>query len=114
MEYVNLGKTNIRISKIGLGTWQWGSASWGYGKSYFFEDIKEAFKTAIDNGINFIDTAEIYGDGESGEIIGRLSEGYRENLVIATKVSPMHLTYRGVLRAFEGSTKRLQTNLMHH
>ena len=107
MEYSTLGKTNIKISKIGLGTWQWGSSSWGYGKTYFLEDLKEAFKVAIDNGLNFIDTAEVYGNGESEEIIGMLSEGYREEIVIASKVSPAHLTYKGVMKAFERSIKRL-------
>ena len=109
MEYTLLGKTNLRISKIGIGTWQWGTKSWGYGKTYTFEDLKKAFREAYDHGINFIDTAEIYGNGESEKIIGKLVEGIREEIVIASKVFPHHLTYRGTLNAFERSAKRLKT-----
>ena len=110
MDYTYLGRTNIKISKIGIGTWQWGTKSWGYGKNYTFEDLEEAFKLAFENGINFIDTAEMYGGGKSEEIIGRLVKGIREDLVIASKVWPTHITYKGVKKAFERSSQRLKTS----
>lgn len=110
MEYTNLGKTKIKISKIGIGTWQWGTKSWGYGTTYTFNDLKEAFELAYDNGINFIDTAEMYGGGKSEEIIGELVKDIRDEIVIASKVWPTHITYKGVLKAFERSSKRLQTD----
>ncbi|MHA1616677.1 MAG: aldo/keto reductase [Candidatus Njordarchaeales archaeon] len=110
MEYAELGKTGIKISRIGIGTWQWGSSSWGYGKEYTEEDLRQAFETAIEYGINFIDTAEMYGGGKSEELIGEFMEGRREEVIVASKVSPNHLTYRGVLKAFECSSIRLRTD----
>lgn len=110
MDYTDLGKTDIKISKIGIGTWQWGSKSWGYGISYNKEDLEKAFKLAIDGGINFFDTAEIYGGGASEKLLGEFSRDVREDIVIASKVSPFHLTYRGVIRAFHRSASRLMTD----
>ncbi len=110
MDYTKLGKTGIKISKIGIGTWQWGTKSWGYGRTYTFKDLEGAFKEAYEQGINFIDTAEIYGNGESEKIIGKLTEGIREEIVIASKVFPHHLTYKGVINAFKRSIERLKTD----
>lgn len=105
MRYVEVA--GLKISKVGIGTWQWGTKYWGYGKSYTKEELYKAFRKAIDLGINFIDTAEIYGDSEKilGEFIEK--EG-REGLIIATKVWPTHTTYEGTLKAAERSLKRLR------
>ena len=110
MEYTQLGRTNIKISKIGIGTWQWGTKSWGYGREYSFNDISDAFNYLYDRGFNFIDTAEMYGGGESERIIGELTKGIRESVIIASKVWPTHLSYKGVLKAFQRSIERLQTD----
>ena len=110
MEYVELGKTDIKISKVGIGTWQWGSKGWGYGTEYTYEDLRDAFNFAIDNGLNFFDTAEFYGGGKSEEILGEFSASVRENVVIATKVWPTHLSYKSVKNTFERSASRLKTD----
>ncbi|MEB3846580.1 MAG: aldo/keto reductase, partial [Desulfurococcales archaeon] len=67
VEYTELGSTGIRISRIGLGTWQF-SQSWGVTS---YEDAKAIVSKALDLGINLIDTAIIYGRGLSEEYIGR-------------------------------------------
>ena len=77
-----LGKTGFKISEIGLGTWQVGG-KWG---SVFDHTNADAIlNTAIDNGINFIDTADVYGDGESEKAVGRLVRSRSERIYVATK-----------------------------
>lgn len=112
MEYTTLGKTNIRISKVGVGTWQWGSKEWGWGKEYLKEDLKKAFERAIDLGINFFDTAEIYGGGKSEKMLGEFISGRRDDVVIASKVSPTHLRYKSVIKACNRSLERLNTEFI--
>ena len=67
----------------------------------------DAYQKAIERGINFIDTAEIYGRGKSEKILAEAIHGHREEIVIATKVSPLNLSHRGVIRAAERSLRRL-------
>jgi len=106
VKVVELGRGGPKISAIGIGTWEWGTSGWGYGKDYTKEDLRKVFKKAKDLGINFFDTAEAYGQSENilGEVLA--SEG-REGLVIATKVMPQNATYGGTLRAADRSLKRL-------
>ena len=105
MRYVQIA--GLKISNVGIGTWQWGTGYWGYGKSYAKENLYKAFKRALDLGINFIDTAEVYGDSEKilGEFLERTG---RDGLVIATKVWPTNSTYEGVLKAAKRSLERLR------
>ena len=107
MEYRELGRTGIHVSAVGIGTWQWGSGEWGWGKYYGMEDLRAALDAAEELGINFIDTAEIYGRGRSEEIIGELVRGRREKFVIATKVGPHRMTHDGIIRACEASLRRI-------
>ncbi|MEM4312353.1 MAG: aldo/keto reductase [Nitrososphaerales archaeon] len=107
MDYIELGKTGLKVSPIGLGTWQFGSKAWGWGKTYGREEALSSVKKALDLGINFIDTAEIYGNGESERIVGEAIKGRRNEAIIATKVSPLHLSYNSVIRACERSLERL-------
>jgi len=90
-----------------LGTWQWGSREWGWPRTHTKEDVLSALQKAVELGINFLDTAEVYGRGKSEELLGEAIRGHRDELVIATKVWPSHLTYGGVLRAAERSLRRL-------
>ena len=77
-----LGKTGFEISEIGLGTWQVGG-KWG---SVFDHNNADAIlNSAIDNGVNFIDTADVYNDGESEKAIGRLVRSRNERIYVATK-----------------------------
>ena len=112
MEYRELGKSGFKVSAVGLGTWQWGSREWGWGHSYGKKDVLTAFETALELGINLVDTAEIYGRGKSEELIGEALRGHREEVVIATKVSPWNLTYGRVLRAADRSLRRLGADVI--
>ncbi len=110
MRYEQLGRTGIRISKIGLGTWQFGASYWGWGRELGEEDAISIIREAVDLGINFIDTAEIYGWGRSERIVGRALRSIdREEVVIATKVFPYRVTVSGVLKALRNSLRRLNT-----
>lgn len=105
--YKNLGKTNEKIPAIGLGTYGIG----GYMHSDYSKDKEaiELIRYAIEIGLNFIDTAEMYGSGHTEELIGEAIMGLREKVFIATKVSPSHFSYEEVIKACERSLKRLKT-----
>ena len=112
MEYRELGKSGIKVSAVGLGTWQWGTREWGWGGSYGKKDVLTAFETAMELGINLIDTAELYGRGRSEKLIGEALRGHKEDVVIATKVSPWNLSYGRVLKAAERSLRRLGVDVI--
>ncbi len=81
MEYRPLGRTGIQVSELCLGAMmfgQWGNAD--------HEDSIRIIHAALDAGINFIDTADVYSSGESEEIVAKAIAGRRDDLVIATKV----------------------------
>ena len=76
-----LGRSGLSVSPIGAGTWQWGGRFyWGYGRMYNDADLAEAYSTCVANGINWFDTAELYGRGRSERILGSWSTGVSENL----------------------------------
>jgi aryl-alcohol dehydrogenase-like predicted oxidoreductase len=107
---IPLGKTNIQISALGIGTWQWGDRlMWGYGRGYQESDIQEAFNASLEVGVNFFDTAEIYGNGVSERMLGSFLAGVEKKLVVATKFMPLpwRLTKGAFLRALKNSLKRL-------
>ncbi len=86
-----LGDTDIDVSKICVGTWAWGSRIlWGYGKDYTEADLLSAYQHSLESGVNFFDTAEVYGMGNSEEIIGRCIRESNIGVapVIATKFMP--------------------------
>jgi myo-inositol catabolism protein IolS len=103
MQYINLGKTDVKISKIGIGVWQ-ASDEW-HGDD---EQVIKAVGAAKDLGVNLVDTAEVYGGGRSEKTLGRaLSVLGRDNFVIATKVFGAHLRYDELQKAAEQSLRRL-------
>ena len=82
MEQRTLGRTGRQVGVVGLGTWQLG-ADWGD------VDEEEALATldaAVDAGVTFFDTADVYGDGRSEQIVGRLAQGAARRLTVATKM----------------------------
>lgn len=87
MKFVEV--SGVKLSAIGLGTWQFGSREWGYGDAYAEGTALEITERALDLGINLIDTAEIYAFGRSERIVGRAIASRRDEAFIATKVFPV-------------------------
>jgi aryl-alcohol dehydrogenase-like predicted oxidoreductase len=83
MQYRTLGKTGFSISEISLGTWQVGGK---WGEPFSHETADHILNAAVDAGINFIDTADVYGDGESEKAVGRLVRSHPgQRIYVATK-----------------------------
>jgi aryl-alcohol dehydrogenase-like predicted oxidoreductase len=91
---------------IGLGTWQFGSAEWGYGREYADRVAGEIVHRALDLGVNLVDTAEIYGLGRSERIVGEAIRNRRADVFLATKLFPVGLPFRARARA-RASLRRL-------
>lgn len=109
-ERVTLGSTEIAISPMGIGTWAWGDqVMWGYGKSYTDADVRAAFDATVAAGINFFDTAEVYGLGRSEKLLGQFIRESGQTFVVATKFMPFPfwLTKNALRRALRNSLKRL-------
>jgi len=113
MKYIKLGKSDLKVSLIGLGTGQFGSRAWGYGIWYGAEECMRIIHKAIENGINVFDTAETYGNGLSERLLGKALKNYeRDEFVIITKVAPWNLSYKGVMKAIQRSLKRLNLGMI--
>ena len=82
MKYRTLGKTGYKISEISLGTWQVGGR---WGDPFSHGNADKILSTAIDAGINFIDTADVYSDGESEKAVGRAVRSRTEKIYVASK-----------------------------
>jgi len=83
IEKRRLGKSGIEITKLGLGLWAVGGTEWGE------TDDKESLdmiSAALDLGINFFDTADVYGDGHSEVLLGKAMQGRRDKFVVASKI----------------------------
>jgi aryl-alcohol dehydrogenase-like predicted oxidoreductase len=78
-----------RISKIGLGAWQFGSREWGYGEAYSGQEAGAIVRRAIELGVTLFDTAEIYGFGRSERILGQALGDNRDSVFLATKILPV-------------------------
>lgn len=109
-ERITLGKIDILISPIGLGTMQWGDIrNLDHSSTNIDKDIHDTFQTSLEMGINFFDTAEIYGNGRSESFMGRYRREISDNIIIATKFMPFPWRLsKGELRsALHKSLKRL-------
>jgi aryl-alcohol dehydrogenase-like predicted oxidoreductase len=82
MNYRQLGKTSLSVSEISLGTWQVGGK---WGEPFSHTNADHILNAAVDAGINFIDTADVYGNGESEKAVGRLVRSRSEQIYVATK-----------------------------
>lgn len=82
MNYRRLGKTNLRVAEVSLGTWQVGGK---WGAEFSHANADEVLNTAVDHGVNFIDTADVYGNRESEKAVGRLVKSRAEQIYVATK-----------------------------
>jgi len=108
MRYVEAG--GVRLSAIGLGTWQFGSIDWGYGRDYARTTARDITRRALDLGINLFDTAEIYGFGRSERILGEALGSRRDEAFIATKITPVFPIAPVVEQRARASLRRLKTD----
>ena len=107
MDYVEFGKTGIKVSRIGHGCWEMGGAQWEHTSD---EINTKAVHKALDEGINSFDTAEAYGEGHSEEVLGKALEGKRKDVFVATKVARKNLRPADLRNSINGSLKRLRTD----
>ena len=82
MDYRSLGRTGWNASEIGFGAWGIGGDAWGKTDD---NDATAALHKGIELGVNFIDTADVYGDGHSEQLIAQVRKQHKESLFIATK-----------------------------
>ncbi len=105
-----LGKTGIEVSALGVGVWSWGDRGfWQYGTNYGRDDVNAAYNACLDEGLNFFDTAEIYGGGESERLLGECVRSVGKPVVIASKFAPLpfRITANSLFGALEASLMRL-------
>ncbi|MFT3890605.1 MAG: aldo/keto reductase [Anaerolineales bacterium] len=118
MQYANLGKTGMKVSRLCLGMMSYGSKSW---REWVLDEegAKPFVRRALDAGINFFDTADVYSLGESEKITGNLLKFFgvrRENIIVATKVNGQMsedinakgLSRKHIMDSIDKSLKRLQ------
>ena len=120
MRYLSTDTTpaTTRISRIGLGTWQFGSREWGYGQSYAGQEAHAIVRRAVELGVTLFDTAEIYGFGRSERILGEAIGEDRESVFLATKIFPLLpvapvVEQRAVASANRLGTRRLDLYQVH-
>ncbi len=112
---MRLGQSELEVSRIGAGTWQWGGRFyWGYGREYDDNDLARAFAACIEHGINWFDTAELYGRGRSERILGQFintspNASSAPQPLVATKFFPYpwRLHRSSLRRALKASLRRL-------
>ena len=116
MKYRRLGKTNLKVSVVGIGTWQYGGE---WGKNFDEAEVKKILDRGFDLGFNFIDTAECYGDHLSERLIGKAVKEKRKEWIIATKFGHKFISHlnretvwdvAGVKKQLEDSLRALQTD----
>ena len=112
--------SGLRVSRIGLGTWQFGSREWGYGEAYAREVAPALIRRALELGITMIDTAEMYGPAHSERIIGEtladpalaLPPHERAAITVATKFMPIAPAEPILAWQCEGSRRRLRVDAL--
>jgi aryl-alcohol dehydrogenase (NADP+) len=119
MEYVNLGRTGLKVSRICLGTMTYGSPQW---RDWVLpeDESRPIIRRALDLGINFFDTADMYSLGVSEEVLGRALEDHarRSDVIVATKVywptgdgpNDRGLSRKHIMDSIDASLKRLRTD----
>lgn len=118
MKYRKLGKSNIEVSEIGFGAWAIGGDAWG---PVADNNSIAAMEKAIELGINFIDTADVYGSGHSETLVSQVITGRRDQIILSTKGGlmghhrdpkgdPVYYRPEKIIDAFEASLRRLKTD----
>jgi len=111
VEAITLGQNGPTVTPLCIGTWAWGDKLfWSYGNDYGPEQLQAAFTAAMDAGVNFFDTAEVYGLGLSEQFLGQFMQKTNKQVQIATKFGPLPWRFTGqsVADALTQSLKRLQ------
>src|SRR5690242_6827695 len=114
MNYRTLGKTGVKVSEVGLGTWQLGGSDWG---NISDDDALKILRRSVELGVNFFDTADVYGLGRSETLIGKFLKETKQKVYVATKLGRVYwVTQKGwptkftldiVRRETQASLKRL-------
>lgn len=117
IEKRELGNTGIEVTKIGVGLWAIGGSEWGEVKD---QESLNMIDSALEMGINFFDTADVYGDGHSEELLGKAMQGRRDQFIVATKIgwrgfdgdkgASQYDTVNKLVEGVESNLKRLQTD----
>ncbi len=117
LRYRQLGKTGIMVSEIGMGLWAAGGDAWGPTDD---RDVLDAIDYALDAGVNFFDTADVYGNGHSEELLGQAMRGRRDRFIVATKIGwqgfdgekgmSAYTTVEKLVAGVESNLRRLQTD----
>ena len=113
MQTITLGKNGLAVSPLCIGTWAWGDKLfWNYSDGYGEEQLQAAFSAALDAGVTFFDTAEVYGLGLSERFLGQFMKQTTQKLQIATKFGPLPWRWDGksVSEALTASLQRLQVD----
>lgn len=108
MRYVEAG--GARLSAVGVGTWQFGSGEWGYGRQYAEDTAPRILRRSLDLGVNLVDTAEMYAFGRSERIVGAAVASRRADVFLATKLLPLLPARPVVGWRLRGSLRRLGTD----
>ncbi|OYT40659.1 MAG: oxidoreductase [Desulfurococcales archaeon ex4484_58] len=109
MRYRVLGHSDLKISVLGLGFWQIGSRLWNFRNGNVEESSVKIVEKAYSYGVNFYDTAEIYGGGLSEKYLGLAIKklGIRDEVIVASKVAGYKHTFNSIIKSIERSNKRL-------
>jgi aryl-alcohol dehydrogenase-like predicted oxidoreductase len=97
-----------QVSRVGLGTWQFGSREWGYGEGYATGAAAEIVARALELGVTLFDTAEVYGFGKSERILAQALGAERDQVIVASKVFPVAPFPAVVRHRAQASARRLQ------
>ncbi|MEM3398126.1 MAG: aldo/keto reductase [Nitrososphaerota archaeon] len=106
MEYTSLGKTDVKVSRIGLGAWQF-SEDWGLTE---YQEARKIVSKAVEHGINFFDTAMVYGQGVSENILGKALNEIgvkRDQIIVSTKIPGEFLNPEDVYKSVNKSLEIL-------
>ncbi len=100
----------LHAIEMGLGAWQWGDRMvWQYGLGYGDEDVHKAFLVSLNEGIRFVDTAEVYGSGRSERLLGEFLKQTDQPILVATKYAPYPWRFgkNALVRALKASLERI-------
>jgi len=118
IEQRKLGKSGLAVPALGIGIWSWGETGWwNYGQSHTHDDVIQAYRTCLDAGFTFFDTAEVYGNGASERLLGECRGLDGRSITIASKFAPpltrfsraarVRSSAQSLLQALDQSLKRL-------